>query len=74
MLRLSVTPSPKMNSELTSYDPWNCYLFWLQVTRLCVTRCVLCAMCYVLRGAVVREAWCVLVRFHALLRPLNCGR
>ena len=30
-------------------------------------------MCNVLRGVVVRDAWCVVVRFHALLRPLNCG-
>ena len=37
------------------------------------TRYVLPGMCYVLRGAVVRDAWCVVVRFHALLRPLNCG-
>ena len=34
---------------------------------------VLPGMYYVLRGAVVRDAWCVVVRFHALLRPLNCG-
>ena len=35
--------------------------------------CVLPSMCYVLRGAVVPDAWYVVVRFHALLRPLNCG-
>ena len=71
MLRMYVTPLPKMNSELTSHDPWDCCLF---------LACVMCyqvpgmwyvllrSMCYVLRGAVVRVAWCVVVRFHALLR------
>ena len=68
MLRLSVTPLPKMNRELTSHDPWDCCLFLAYVTRYQV-----CVMCYVLRGAVVRDAWCVVVRFHALLRPLNCA-
>ena len=34
---------------------------------------VLPGMRYVLRGAVVGDACCVVVRFHALLRPLNCG-
>ena len=34
---------------------------------------VLPGMRYVLRGAVVGDAWCVVIRFHALLRPLNCG-
>ena len=38
---------------------------------LCVTRYVLCSMCYVLRGSVVRDAWRVVVRLHVLLRPLN---
>ena len=67
MLRLSVTPLPKMNSELTSHDPWDCLLL---AGIMCYQVCV---MCYVLRGAVVRDAWCMMVRFHALLRPLNCG-
>ena len=68
MLRLYVTPLPKMNSELTSHDPWYCCLF-----LACVMYYQVCVMCYVLRGAVVIHAWCVVVRFHALLRPLNCG-
>ena len=38
-----------------------------------MTRYELCVMCNVLRGVVVRDAWCVVVRFHALLRPLNSG-
>ena len=67
MLRLPVTPLPKMNSELTSHDPWDCLLL---AGIMCYQVCV---MCYVLRGAVVRDAWCMMVRFHALLRPLNCG-
>ena len=53
-----------MNGELTSNDPWDCCFCFLLV--LCVTRYALCV-------AVVRDAWCVVVRFHALLCPLNCG-
>ena len=43
--------------------------FWF-VLR--VTRYALFFMCYALRDAVARDACCVVVRFHALLRPLNC--
>ena len=74
MLRLSVTPLPQMNRELTSHDPWDCCLFLSCVTFYQVRTCYLLpGVRYVLRGAVVRDAWCVVVRFHALLRPLNCG-
>ena len=72
MLRLSVPPLPKMNRELTSHDPWDCCSF-LACAMCYQVQYVLCVMRYVLRGSVVRDAWCVVVRFHALLRPLNCG-
>ena len=71
MFRLSVTPLPKMSSELKSHDPWDCCLFLF--FGLCyVLPGTMCYVLCVLRGAVVRDAW-YLVRFHALLRPLNCG-
>ena len=47
MLRLSATPLPKMNSELTSMIHAIVVCFWL----------VLCVTCYLLRSSVVRGAW-----------------
>ena len=50
MLRLSVAPLPKMNSELSSHDPWNSLcLDCVACYQVCVTWYVLCvAWC---RGA-----------------------
>ena len=61
ILRLSVTPLPMGLLFVFA-------LYYVLPGMCCVLR-----MCYVLRGAVVRDASCVVVRFHALLRPLNCG-
>ena len=50
MLRLSVTPLPQMNRELTSHDPWDCCLF---------LACVTCyEVLYVLMCGVLCVAWC----------------
>ena len=44
ILRLSVTPLPKMKREPTSHDPWDCCLFLACVTcyQVCVIFYVLC--------------------------------
>ena len=47
MLRLSVTPLPKMNRELTSHDPWDCCSF------------LACAMCYQVQYVLMCYALCV---------------
>ena len=49
MLRLSVTPLPKMNSELTSHDPWDCCLL-LACHVLPGTPGICYVMCCVVRG------------------------
>ena len=61
MLRLSVTPLPKMNCELTSHDLWDCCLF-----LTCVVCYQVCVMCCVVRWCLMRGTWwSVFMRFFA---------